>query len=175
LTKRSNGRRPECDCAAGKAREKHSLPTGKAVAQAGRARAGTGDENMETAMRIATVALVVRDYDEAVGFYCEKLGFELVADTPLGGGKRWVLVAPPGGGVRLLLAQVDGEAQAGRVGDQTGGRVGFFLETEDFAGDFARFTERGVRFLEAPRHEAYGSVAVFEDLYGNKWDLIQPK
>lgn len=126
-------------------------------------------------MRIATVALLVRDYDEAIGFYCDKLGFELRADTPLGGGKRWVLVAPPGVGASLLLARADGEAQAERVGDQTGGRVGFFLETEDFARDFALFSERGVRFLEEPRHEAYGSVAVFADIYGNRWDLIQPK
>ena len=125
---------------------------------------------------IATVALVVGNYDEAIGFYRDALGFELVADTPLGGGKRWVLVAPPGGrGARLLLAQADGEAQVERVGDQTGGRVGFFLETEDFARDHADYAARGVRFLEPPRHEPYGSVAVFEDLYGNKWDLIEPK
>jgi catechol 2,3-dioxygenase-like lactoylglutathione lyase family enzyme len=126
-------------------------------------------------MRIATVALVVRDYDEAIGFYVEKLGFELIADTPLGAGKRWVLVSPQGGDARLLLAQAGDEEEASRIGNQTGGRVGFFLETEDFAGDFARFTANGVKFLEAPRHEPYGSVAVFEDLYGNKWDLIQPK
>lgn len=125
---------------------------------------------------IATVALAVRDYDEAIGFYRDALGFELIADTPLGGGKRWVLVAPKGGkGARLLLAEADGEAQAARIGDQLGGRVGFFLETDDFARDHASFTSKGVRFLEAPRHEPYGSVAVFEDLYGNKWDLIQPK
>jgi catechol 2,3-dioxygenase-like lactoylglutathione lyase family enzyme len=123
---------------------------------------------------IATVALLVRDYDEAIGFYCDRLGFALVADTPLGD-KRWVLVAPPGGGARLLLAQADGPDQLARVGDQTGGRVGFFLETDDFARDHAAFTARGVRFLEAPRHESYGSVAVFEDLYGNMWDLIEPK
>lgn len=126
--------------------------------------------------RIATVALLVRDYDEAIGFYRDTLGFSLVADTPLGGGKRWVLVAPEGGkGAALLLAEAGDAAQAARVGDQTGGRVGFFLETDDFARDYARFTERGVRFLEAPRHEPYGSVAVFEDLYGNKWDLIEPR
>lgn len=125
---------------------------------------------------VATVALVVGNYDEAIGFYRDALGFELVADTPLGGGKRWVLVAPPGGrGARLLLALADGEAQVERVGDQTGGRVGFFLETDDFARDHAGYMERGVRFLEPPRHEPYGSVAVFEDLYGNKWDLIEPK
>lgn len=125
---------------------------------------------------IATVTLVVRDYDAAIAFYCERIGFVLVADTELGGGKRWVLVAPPGGrGARLLLAQADGDAQADRVGDQTGGRVGFFLETDDFERDHEAFSARGVRFLEAPRHEAYGSVAVFEDLYGNRWDLIQPR
>src|SRR5688572_7519108 len=124
---------------------------------------------------IATIALVVADYDEAITFYRDRLGFALVADTPLGGGKRWVLVAPPGGGVRLLLAKADGPEQMARIGDQTGGRVGFFLETDDFARDHAAFTARGVKFLEPPRHEAYGSVAVFEDLYGNKWDLIEPK
>lgn len=123
---------------------------------------------------IATVALLVRDYDEAIGFYRDRLGFTLLADTPLGD-KRWVLVAPPGGGARLLLAKADGPDQLARVGDQTGGRVGFFLETDDFARDHAAFTARGVSFLEAPRHEAYGSVAVFEDLYGNKWDLIEPR
>ena len=125
---------------------------------------------------VATVALAVRDYDEAIAFYRDRLGFELIADTALGGGKRWVLVAPKGGkGARLLLAVADGADQAARVGDQLGGRVGFFLETDDFARDHASFTEKGVRFLEPPRHEVYGSVAVFEDLYGNKWDLIEPK
>jgi catechol 2,3-dioxygenase-like lactoylglutathione lyase family enzyme len=124
---------------------------------------------------IATIALVVADYDDAISFYCDKLGFALVADTDLGGGKRWVAVAPPGGGAKLLLAKADGAEQAGHVGNQTGGRVGFFLETDDFARDHALYVERGVTFLEAPRHEVYGSVAVFEDLYGNKWDLIQPK
>jgi len=126
-------------------------------------------------MRIATIALVVKDYDEAIGFYRDKLGFELLADTLLAPGKRWVLVAPAGGGVRLLLAEAGDAEEASRIGNQTGGRVGFFLETDDFAADHARFTQNGVTFLEAPRHEAYGSVAVFEDLYGNKWDLIQPK
>jgi catechol 2,3-dioxygenase-like lactoylglutathione lyase family enzyme len=124
---------------------------------------------------IATIALVVGDYDEAIAFYRDRLGFALIADTPLGGGKRWVLVAPAGGGARLLLAQADGPEQQARIGDQTGGRVGFFIETDDFERDHAAYTARGVRFLEPPRHEAYGSVAVFADLYGNKWDLIQPK
>ena len=126
--------------------------------------------------KIATLALVVADYDEAIEFYRDKLGFSLVADTPLGGDQRWVLVAPPGGnGARLLLAKADGPEQLASVGNQTGGRVMLFLETDDFTGDFARMSEKGVTFLEAPRHEAYGSVAVFADLYGNKWDLIEPR
>jgi catechol 2,3-dioxygenase-like lactoylglutathione lyase family enzyme len=125
--------------------------------------------------RIATVSLLVRDYDEAIAFYRDALGFALIADAPLGGGKRWVVVGPPDGGARLLLARANGEAQAARVGDQTGGRVGFFLETDDFARDHAAFLAHGVRFLEAPRHEPYGIVAVFEDLYGNRWDLIEPR
>jgi catechol 2,3-dioxygenase-like lactoylglutathione lyase family enzyme len=132
-------------------------------------------KNLRKMQSIATIALVVADYDEAIAFYRDRLGFALVADTPLGGGKRWVLVAPTGGGARLLLTQADGFEQEARVGDQTGGRVGFFLETDNFERDFTAYTARGVRFLEAPRHEAYGSVAVFEDLYGNKWDLIQPR
>jgi catechol 2,3-dioxygenase-like lactoylglutathione lyase family enzyme len=126
-------------------------------------------------LRIATISLLVRDYDEAIAFYCRRLGFEIVADSPLGDGKRWVIVSPPGEGARLLLARAEGAAQVARVGDQTGGRVGFFLETDNFARDHAAMTGAGVRFLEAPRHEVYGSVAVFEDLYGNKWDLIEPK
>lgn len=124
---------------------------------------------------VATVSLLVRDYDEAIAFYCGKLGFALVADAELGGGKRWVAVAPMGTGARLLLAKADGSDQAAHIGNQAGGRVGFFLETEDFARDHAAFTAKGVRFLEAPRYEPYGTVAVFEDLYGNKWDLIEPK
>jgi catechol 2,3-dioxygenase-like lactoylglutathione lyase family enzyme len=126
-------------------------------------------------MRIATVTLVVHDYDEAIGFYRDRLGFELLADTDLGGGRRWVLVSPPGGGARLLLAEAGDDEERSRIGNQTGGRVGFFLESDDFAADHARLTANGVTFLEAPRHEPYGSVAVFEDLHGNKWDLIQPK
>lgn len=124
---------------------------------------------------IATVTLVVADYDEAIAFYRDRLGFALVADTSLGEGKRWVVVGPPGGGARLLLARADSPEQVARIGDQTGGRVGFFLETDDFARDHAAFTANGVKFLEEPRHEPYGSMAVFEDIYGNKWDLIQPK
>lgn len=126
--------------------------------------------------RIATVTLVVDDYDRAIAWYTEKLGFALIADTPLGAGKRWVLVAPSAdSGARLLLAKADGARQADRIGDQTGGRVGFFLETDDFARDHAAFVARGVAFCEEPRHESYATVAVFEDLYGNLWDLLQPK
>jgi catechol 2,3-dioxygenase-like lactoylglutathione lyase family enzyme len=124
-------------------------------------------------MRIATISLLVRDYDEAIAFYCGALGFDLVEDTPMGA-KRWVVVAPPGGGARLLLARADGE-QAATIGKQGAGRVWLFLETDDFSRDHARMAEKDVTFLEAPRHEPYGSVAVFEDLYGNKWDLIEPK
>jgi catechol 2,3-dioxygenase-like lactoylglutathione lyase family enzyme len=120
------------------------------------------------------VTIVVADYDAALEFYCEKLGFALWSDTPLGGGKRWVVVGPPDGGARLLLALADGAQQEGAIGNQTGGRVGFFLETDDFARDHRAFSDKGVRFQEAPRHEPYGTVAVFSDLYGNRWDLIEP-
>jgi catechol 2,3-dioxygenase-like lactoylglutathione lyase family enzyme len=127
--------------------------------------------------QLAHVALVVRDYDEALAFYTQKLGFQLVTDTPLGGGKRWVLVAPPGSptGCALLLAQADGSAQLARVGDQTGGRVFLFLTTDDFWRDYHALRAQGVQFLETPREEVYATVAVFEDLYGNRWDLLQPK
>ncbi|MGW0363978.1 VOC family protein [Streptomyces sp. NPDC002990] len=124
---------------------------------------------------IALAALVVDDYDEAIDFYTRALGFELAEDTERPDGSRWVVVRPPGATESaLLLARAKGEAQSSRVGDQTGGRVGFFLHTDDFARDHARMTAEGVRFLEEPRHETYGSVAVFEDLYGNRWDLLQP-
>ncbi|MFI8491113.1 VOC family protein [Streptomyces rubrogriseus] len=126
--------------------------------------------------RIALVALVVDDYDEAIRFYTEALGFRLAEDTPRPDGSRWVVVEPggPAAGTALLLARAKGGAQRARVGDQTGGRVGFFLHTDDFARDHARITAAGVTFLEEPRHEPYGSVAVFQDLYGNRWDLLQP-
>jgi catechol 2,3-dioxygenase-like lactoylglutathione lyase family enzyme len=123
---------------------------------------------------IPHVTLVVRDYDEAIRFYVDAVGFELREDTDLGGGKRWVVVAPPGGGAGLLLAKASGPEQEARVGDQTGGRVGFFLQSADFAADHARMLAAGIRFLEEPRHEPYATVAVFEDLYGNRWDLLQP-
>ena len=122
---------------------------------------------------IGAIALVVGDYDEALAFYVGKLGFELIEDTPLGPGKRWVLVAPAGGETRLLLAKAATPDQATRIGDQTGGRVFLFLHTDDFRRDHARMRDLGVVFLEAPRTEPYGTVAVFEDLYGNRWDLLQ--
>lgn len=124
--------------------------------------------------QISLIALLVADYDEAIAFYVEKLGFTLTADAPQGEGKRWVVVTPPGSACGLLLAKAVTDAQAARVGDQTGGRVGFFLQTDDFARDHARMTAAGVVFLEAPRHEPYGVVAVFQDLYGDRWDLLQP-
>jgi catechol 2,3-dioxygenase-like lactoylglutathione lyase family enzyme len=126
-------------------------------------------------MRLSLTALLVRDYDEAIGFFVGKLGFVLTADTDQGAGKRWVVVTPPGGDAGLLLARPVDPVQAARIGDQGGGRVMMFLETDDFAGDHARMQAAGVRFLEAPRREPYGTVAVFEDLYGNRWDLIEPK
>ena len=127
------------------------------------------------AQRIAAVAVVVPDYDEAIAFYRDVVGFELVEDTPLGDGKRWVVVRPAGAaGTALLLARADSEAQRGRIGDQTGGRVFLFLHTDDFAADHGRLLAAGVRFLEPPRTEAYGTVAVFEDAFGNRWDLIEP-
>jgi catechol 2,3-dioxygenase-like lactoylglutathione lyase family enzyme len=120
------------------------------------------------------MTLLVRDYDEAIAFYVGAVGFDLVEDEPLGQGKRWVVVAPDGGGTGLLLAEASDDAQRAHVGDQTGGRVALFLHTDDFARDHARMQEHGVTFLESPRHEPYGTVAVWEDLYGNRWDLIEP-
>ena len=126
--------------------------------------------------KIGAVALVVRDYDEAIAFYTEKLGFDLLADTALGGGKRWVVVAPPGAEEsHLLLAEAASPDQERCIGNQTGGRVFLFLHTDDFWRDYRAMQARGVAFLEEPREEAYGTVAVFEDLYGNKWDLIEVK
>ena len=126
--------------------------------------------------RIALVTLVVDDYDEAVRFYTGALGFRLAEDVPRPDGSRWVVVepGPENTGTGLLLARAKGAGQRARMGDQTGGRVGFFLHTDDFARDHARMTAAGVTFLEEPRHEPYGTVAVFQDLYGNRWDLLQP-
>lgn len=125
---------------------------------------------------IGAVSLLVRDYDEAVAFYAGSLGFSVVEDTELGGGKRWVLLAPPGSsGIRLLLARAKNEEELSAVGRQAGGRVFLFLHTDDFHRDYAAMRLRGVRFIGEPRAEAYGTVAVFEDLYGNTWDLLMLK
>jgi len=124
---------------------------------------------------IAIFTLVVPDYDDGIAFYVGKLGFELLEDTPRGPDKRWVRVAPPGAVTAILLAKADGPQQAAAIGNQTGGRVGFFLHTDDFTRDYATMKAAGVVFKEAPRHEAYGSVVVFQDPWGNLWDLIEPK
>ena len=125
---------------------------------------------------LSLIALVVRDYDEAIAWYTQALAFTLIEDTPLTPTKRWVVIAPTGSpGTRLLLARAEGLVQEARIGDQAGGRVFLFLETDDFARDHAAMTARGVRFIRPPKLEAYGIVAVFEDLYGNRWDLIEPK
>ena len=116
---------------------------------------------------------MAREYDEAIGFFVGKLGFTLVEDTDMGDGKRWVVVSA-GEGASLLIARADGEQQEASIGNQTGGRVGFFLQTDNFDRDFAEWTSRGVKFHEQPRREVYGTGAVFEDVYGNTWDLIQP-
>jgi catechol 2,3-dioxygenase-like lactoylglutathione lyase family enzyme len=124
---------------------------------------------------LGLVSLLVRDYDEAIAFYTGVLGFRLVEDTALGGGKRWVVVAPPGAHeTGVLLARAGTPVQAGRVGDQTGGRVFLFLYTDDLLRDYEGMRAAGVRFTERPRRESYGHVVVFEDLYGNRWDLTQP-
>lgn len=124
---------------------------------------------------LANVAIVVKDYDEAIQFYTEKLGFDLIEDTVLSEIKRWVLVAPKGSeGCRLLLARAANEEQQSRVGNQTGGRVFLFLHTDDFWRDYNAYTAKGIKFVRQPAKEAYGTVAVFEDLHGNLWDLIGP-
>lgn len=126
--------------------------------------------------RIALVALVVRDYQEALDFYIGKLGFALIEDRDMPEqAKRWLVVAPPGGGSsQLLLARASSETQQQRVGDQTGGRVAFFLYTDDLHRDYERYTQQGIHFVRPPKEEPYGTVAVFVDLYGNLWDLLQP-
>lgn len=122
------------------------------------------------------VALVVRDYDEALEFFTRTLNFTVIEDTRLSESKRWVLVSPPGSkGASLLLAQAATPEQASRIGDQTGGRVFLFLHTDDFWRDYLEMTSRKVKFVRPPSEEVYGIVAVFKDLYGNLWDLIQPK
>jgi catechol 2,3-dioxygenase-like lactoylglutathione lyase family enzyme len=124
---------------------------------------------------LAHIALVVRNYDEAIAFYTRVLGFQLIEDTDLGGGKRWVLVAPPGSSTSLLLAQAANAEQSSRIGNQTGGRVFLFLHTNDFWRDYRMLQSRNVRFVRDPKEEEYGTVAVFADLYGNLWDLIERK
>jgi catechol 2,3-dioxygenase-like lactoylglutathione lyase family enzyme len=125
-------------------------------------------------MHLSSIALLVRDYDEAIAYFAGCLGFELVEDSPRGPGKRWVLVAPPGSReARLLLAKAADPRQLQAVGNQSGGRVFLFLETDDFHASHAAMRAKGVRFCEEPREESYGTVAVFEDLYGNRWDLLQ--
>lgn len=124
---------------------------------------------------LSAVSIVVPDYDQALAFYVGTLGFELIEDTRLSDEKRWVLVAPPGSSeCRLLLARADGSEQRAAIGNQTGGRVFLFLQTDNFARDHVTMLGKGVNFLEEPRTEAYGTVAVFQDPFGNKWDLIQP-
>lgn len=122
--------------------------------------------------RLAALALIVPEYDAAIAFFRDVLGFRLTEDIDQGR-KRWVTVEPPGGGSRLVLARAEGAEQAQAMGNQAGGRVWLFLETEDFARDHARMTAAGVVFEEAPRHEPYGTVAVWRDPWGNRWDLIQ--
>lgn len=126
--------------------------------------------------RIAATTFLVPDYDEAVAWFRAALDFRIVEDTPLAEGKRWVVVAPPGGdGAALVLALAADERQRARIGDQMGGRVGYFLHTDDFARDYRAMQARGVRFLETPREETYGAVAVFSDPWGGRWDLLEPR
>lgn len=123
---------------------------------------------------LSLIALVIDDYDTAIAHYTGALGFELLEDSDRGNGKRWVRVAPRGGETALLLAQASDDAQRARIGDQHGGRVGFFLQTDDFWRDYRAMKANGIEFLESPREETYATVAVFRDRYGNRWDLLQP-
>lgn len=125
------------------------------------------------ALSIALVTLVVPDYDEAIAFYCGALGFQLLEDTDLGDAKRWVRVAPDDAETALLLAKAATDQQVASIGRQAGGRVAFFLQTETFDRDWQAMRAAGVRFVETPRNESYGKVAVFEDPFGNRWDLIE--
>ena len=129
---------------------------------------------MSEQMRLHAVTIVVDDYDTAIAHYVDDLGFTLIEDTDLGSGKRWVIVSP-GNGAGLLLAKATTPEQQAAIGNQTGGRVGFFLHTSDFAGVHARLVARGVHMTEQPRFEEYGTVVVFRDKYGNTWDLIEPR
>jgi catechol 2,3-dioxygenase-like lactoylglutathione lyase family enzyme len=124
---------------------------------------------------LSAIPFLVPSYEEGLSFFCDTLGFEVVEDTDLGHNKRWIAVAPAGGrGAALILAVPGDQRQRARIGDQTGGRVGYFLLTNDFVTDYAALRRRGVRFLEEPRRERYGRVAVFVDPWGGKWDLLQP-
>lgn len=123
-------------------------------------------------MRLQAVALLVPDYDEGIAFFVKGLGWRLASDEDQGGGKRWVVVEPPGGGTALLLARAAGAVQEAAIGRQAGGRVGFFLRTEDFEGTRTRLLAAGATFEEAPRREPYGMVAVWRDPWGNRWDLL---
>jgi catechol 2,3-dioxygenase-like lactoylglutathione lyase family enzyme len=125
-------------------------------------------------LSLSAITFLVRDYDEAITWFTEKLGFTLIEDTALSAEKRWVKVAATTGGTCLLLAKAEGTEQVAAVGRAAGGGVAYFLYTDDFAASHLRMQAAGVTFREAPRHEPYGIVAVFEDLYGNGWDLIQP-
>lgn len=124
-------------------------------------------------MHLHAFTLVVPDYDSAIAFYVGAVGFHLTSDVDLGGGKRWVLVTPPGGETSILIARADSASQINAIGNQTGGRVGFFLHTDDFGKDHARLTAAGVHFEEQPRTEPYGTVAVWRDPFGNRWDLLE--
>jgi catechol 2,3-dioxygenase-like lactoylglutathione lyase family enzyme len=126
-------------------------------------------------LRLAALTLIVPDYDEAIKWFADALGFALICDIPLGGGKRWVVVSPGAGGAEIVLARPGDQRQRARIGDQTAGRVMLFLHTDDFARDHAAMQAGGVLFLEPPREEPYGTVAVFEDAWGNRWDLIEPR
>lgn len=125
-------------------------------------------------VKLAYSALMVRDYDEAIAFYCGAMGFALIEDRDMGGGKRWVVIGGGGGGA-LLLAKASKPAELAAIGDQFGGRVGLFAHTDDFAASRAAILAAGGTFEEEPRHEPYGIVAVFRDPYGNRWDLIEPR
>ena len=122
---------------------------------------------------LGMIAIVVDDYDPAISHYVDDLGFSLIEDSTLSPEKRWVVVAPSKDGAKILLAKASNEAQRGAIGNSTGGRVGFFLYTNDFAQTFLKFKSNGIEFIEEPRQEAYGQVVVFKDKYGNKWDLIE--
>jgi len=124
-------------------------------------------------LKLRSTTFLVHQYDEAIRFFVDQLGFELLEDTLLGEGKRWVVVAPSESGASLVLAEAVGQEQEQQIGHQTGGRVSFFLSTDQFWADYTRMKSAGIIFLETPRQETYGTVVVFQDLYGNKWDLIE--